>query len=257
MTMTRDEKHRAIRSLLREGAIWSETAGCYDCLPPKVRERYEVTDSTNASSHGYDPYAQAILQSCPSGWVLDCGAGSRSDFIPNVVNFEIAAYPSTDVLGVVEELPFKDDSFDGVLSLNVLEHVKDPFKAAREIARVLKPGGQLYCVVPFLQPVHGFPHHYYNMTAQGLANLFEGHLRVDRQVLLASGLPIWSLSWILNHWHKGLPEEVRPSFLEMRVADLIGDPASYLGKPFVTQLPDRLNAELASTTGILASKPKP
>lgn len=253
--MTRDEKHKAIRQLLRDGAIWRETDGCYNCLPPELRERYEVVDSVNPSSHGYDPYALGILQKCATGWLLDCGAGNRGDFLPNVVNFEITAYPSTDVLGVVEELPFKDNSFDGVLSLNVLEHVKDPFKAAREIARVLKPGGQLYCVVPFLQPVHGFPHHYYNMTAQGLANLFEGQLRVDRQVLLASGLPIWSLSWMLNHWNQGLPEKVRPEFLEMRVADLIGDPAGYLGMPFVTELPDRLNAELASTTGILASKP--
>jgi hypothetical protein len=26
--------------------------------------------------------------------------------------------------------------------------------------------------VPFLQPLHGYPHHYYNMTGEGLRNLF-------------------------------------------------------------------------------------
>ncbi len=252
--ITRQEKHRAIRSLLSEDAIWAEGENCYNCLPPELREKYNTADSTDASSHGYDPNAKALLERCSSGWVLDCGAGSRSDFLGNVVNFEIVAYPSTDVLGVAEELPFKDNSFDGVLSLDVLEHVKDPFKAAREIARVLKPGGQLYCVVPFLQPYHGFPHHYYNMTYQGLGNLFEGHLKIDRHVLLTSGLPIWSLTWILKRWHEGLPESTKQEFLDMRVADLIGEPGSYLGMPFVAMLPDALNAELASTTGIMASK---
>jgi hypothetical protein len=41
----------------------------------------------------------------------------------------------------------------------------------------------------------------------------------------------------------------------MRVGDLMGDPMGYLKKPFVTELPNDFNYELASTTGILASKP--
>lgn len=254
--MTREEKHQAIRPLLREGAIWRETEDLYNCLPPSIREKYEIVDTTNVSAHGYDPYARGIVDRFRSGWVLDCGAGSRGDFLPNVVNFEIVAYPSTDVLGVSEELPFRDNSFDGVLCMNVLEHVKDPFRSAREIARVLKPGGELYCVVPLLQPVHGYPHHYYNMTAQGLKNLFEGDLKIDQQLMLASGLPIWTLCWILSRWNHGLPATVRPEFLNMRVGDLIGDPMMYLNRPFVTGLPNEMNFELASTTALLASKPK-
>lgn len=254
--MTRSEKHQAIRPLLREGAIWRETEDCYNCLPPATRENYDIVDISNISAHGYDPYAQRLVGHFPSGWVLDCGAGSRGDFLPNVVNFEIVAYPSTDVLGVSEELPFRDNSFDGILCLNMLEHVKDPFKSAQEIARVLKPGGELYCVVPLLQPVHAYPNHYYNMTAQGLRNLFADSLNIDKQLMLASGLPIWTLCWILSRWNHGLPAAVRPEFLNMRVADLIGDPMTYLQKSFVTELPNEMNFELASTTALLASKPK-
>jgi hypothetical protein len=128
--MTRSVKHEAIRPLLLEGAIWKETADCFNCLPPETRERYEIVDTANISAHGYDPFAQAIVSRFRSGWVLDCGAGMRADFLPNVVNLEIVAYPSTDVLGAAEELPFRDNSFDGVLCMNVLEHVKDPFRAA-------------------------------------------------------------------------------------------------------------------------------
>lgn len=189
--------------------------------------------------------------------MLDCGAGSRGDFLPNVVNFEIVAYPSTDVLGVSEEMPFKDHSFDGVLCMNVLEHVKDPFKSAQEIARVLKPGGKLYCVVPLLQPVHGYPHHYYNMTAQGLKNLFDGTLRIDEQIMLKGGLPIWTLCWMLSRWNHGLPSDVRREFHKMTIAEFIGAadlPMKFLEKPFVKQLPNEFNFELACTTALLATK---
>lgn len=253
-TMTGDRR-AAIRPLLRPDAIYAERETCFDCLPPDLRARWDIVELPHASSHEYDPFALEIVDDCRDGWVLDCGAGYRRRLYPNVVNFEVEPYPSTDVLGVAEVMPFKDASFDGVLCLAVLEHVKDPFQAAREIARVLKPGGRLYCVVPFLQALHGYPHHYYNMTAQGLRNLFDTTLRVDRQLMLRSGLPIWSISWFLQSWLDGLQGVARDRFARLTVAELAGDPMQQLDAEYVTQLPDAKNFELASTTAILATKP--
>jgi SAM-dependent methyltransferase len=44
------------------------------------------------------------------------------------------------VAGIAERLPFRDGTFDGILGMNVLHHVDDLAAAAREFARVLKPG---------------------------------------------------------------------------------------------------------------------
>ncbi len=41
-----------------------------------------------------------------------------------------------------------DSSFDGAVCVEVLEHLFDPLKAARELFRVLKPGGVLVATVP-------------------------------------------------------------------------------------------------------------
>lgn len=46
------------------------------------------------------------------------------------------------------ELPFTDGAFDLVVCVEVLEHLLRPDRAAREIARVLAPGGTLIATVP-------------------------------------------------------------------------------------------------------------
>ncbi len=45
-------------------------------------------------------------------------------------------------------LPFDDESFDVVLCIEVFEHLFAPHRAAREIYRVLKPGGRLIASTP-------------------------------------------------------------------------------------------------------------
>jgi glycosyltransferase involved in cell wall biosynthesis/ubiquinone/menaquinone biosynthesis C-methylase UbiE len=50
--------------------------------------------------------------------------------------------------GDVTALPFADDSFDYVVSSEVLEHLTDDAPAAREMFRVLRPGGTAIITVP-------------------------------------------------------------------------------------------------------------
>lgn len=50
--------------------------------------------------------------------------------------------------GNAERMPFADASFDLVTCSETLEQVEDPIRAVREMARVLKPGGQLLLSVP-------------------------------------------------------------------------------------------------------------
>ena len=52
------------------------------------------------------------------------------------------------VLGVGEQLPFADDSFDLILSNEVLEHGADDRAAVAEMARVARPGGRIVIFAP-------------------------------------------------------------------------------------------------------------
>jgi ubiquinone/menaquinone biosynthesis C-methylase UbiE len=51
-------------------------------------------------------------------------------------------------LGAVEQLPFKSGSFDGVICSEVLEHLDEPQRLAREIERITRPGGSICITVP-------------------------------------------------------------------------------------------------------------
>lgn len=250
------QKLDRIRSLLQDGSDFHEAEYFFDFLTAELRAEFNIVDTDNVSSHDYDRDALQIIEEYADGIVLDCGAGLRKTYYDNVVNFEICSYATTDVRGVGERLPFRDGVFDAVFSFNVLEHVKDPFACAREISRVLKKGGRLYCVVPFLQPFHGYPHHYYNMTHMGLRNLFSDTLGIDRQDVGGGGLPIFTLTWIIREWLSGLPPKTRRQMKRMRVADFNKSPLELLNQPFVTQLSSEKTLELASTTAIYATKKK-
>ncbi len=227
----------------------------FDFLTDKLREQFNIIDTNKVSSNGYDGHAMELINKYKDGIVLDCGSGKRPVYFENVVNFEIVGYDTTDVRGVGEVLPFKDNSFDAVLSIAVLEHVKDPFQCAKEISRVLKPSGKLMCGVPFLQPLHGYPHHYYNMTSQGIENLFSDFLQIDKKTVYGGMLPIGALTWILRSWAGGLEGKTKVDFLNMKISELINDPKKYLNTPFVTELSDNKNFELASGTVLFATKP--
>ncbi len=52
------------------------------------------------------------------------------------------------VAGHAESLPFGDGSFRGAMLLDVVEHLRNPVRALREIRRMLLPGGMLLTVTP-------------------------------------------------------------------------------------------------------------
>ena len=53
--------------------------------------------------------------------------------------------------GSLNALPFADGAFDGVIGVDVLEHLDDDAGALRELLRVCRPGGRLIATVPAFQ----------------------------------------------------------------------------------------------------------
>ena len=53
--------------------------------------------------------------------------------------------------GVGEHLPFAGESFDLIVCIWVLEHLRDPERVLREVRRVLRPGGHFVFLTPNLR----------------------------------------------------------------------------------------------------------
>ena len=103
--------------------------------------------------------------------ILDVGTGTGANLrllrdlgFRNVVGLDASddaiRYCASKGLGSVRKgdlctLPFADRSFELVLATDVLEHVDDDYAAAREIMRVLVPGGTALVTVPAFQMLWG------------------------------------------------------------------------------------------------------
>lgn len=113
-----------------------------------------------------------------TGKVLDVGAGSFDRYqelftVDSYARMEIEAGPGIDAVGTAYDIPFPDNSFDSVISTQVFEHLARPIDAAKEMYRVLKPGGHALASVPQTNELHEEPHDYFRYTNHGLKILFE------------------------------------------------------------------------------------
>lgn len=114
-----------------------------------------------------EPWYESVyreIQNRPGGRVLEVGCGrgefaiwlsqKRPQFRIVALDFSRAAIEIAResaaakgaavefVQGDAEALPFEDEAFDLVISCECMEHVPHPRQMAREIARVMKPGGR-------------------------------------------------------------------------------------------------------------------
>jgi len=63
--------------------------------------------------------------------------------------------------------------FDLVICCHVLEHTRQPAKAAHNIEGLLKPGGVAYVATPWSQAFHATPDDYWRFSVRGLMLMFE------------------------------------------------------------------------------------
>lgn len=126
-----------------------------------------------SANPGFGPF-DAEMKANPDKLYMDLGCGRREEKLDNCLYLEV--YPSVSADFVVEPnclYPIRSGSLDGIGCFAVLEHCRKPWQVVAEITRMLKPGGKAFIDWRFLQPVHGFPSHFFNTTREGLRSIFE------------------------------------------------------------------------------------
>ena len=154
----------------------------------------------NTRIGNYHPDILEMLRR-PGAVGLDIGCGIRDVVFDNLVTQDIYLTPTATLITAPGDarLPFADGSFDLVLLDSVLEHVPDPVALLAEGRRLLKPGGNIFGDVPFLQPLHLAPHHYFNFTPYGLEVVARNAgLELQYAAAEAHQRPEFTLEWLLR-----------------------------------------------------------
>jgi SAM-dependent methyltransferase len=128
--------------------------------------------------------------------VLNLGSGPTR-LSDRILNVDFHPYKNVDLIADVHHLPLKSNSVGGVISIAMLEHVEDPRSVVDEMHRILKPGGHIYSIVPFIFGYHSAPNDYYRWTKEGFRNLFSSFGEIEIGVY--SG-PTSSMLIILQEW---------------------------------------------------------
>ncbi len=180
--------------------------------------------------------ASALAELDGGGVGADLGAGPDK-LHSRLLRVDLMPQGRPDCRADLERLPFRDASLNLVVSREVFEHLADPWLAAREVERVLAPGGLLYLQTPFIIGRHAGPDDYWRFTRQGLRRLIESSgLRVERlETAVGAGTGLYRIAvefWAAvaaSAWSTAyLPAKAAAAFAcaPLRMADHLPIPAS-------------------------------
>lgn len=109
--------------------------------------------------------------------VLDVGCGVNK--YPGAIGIDINPRTRADVLCNLDSFPypFRDNSFDSVRAIHVIEHVSDVVRAMEEFHRLVRPGGSIVIVTPHYTDFSSFcdPTHRWHLNSFSLRYFGEDH----------------------------------------------------------------------------------
>jgi SAM-dependent methyltransferase len=120
-----------------------------------------VWDAKPLLRESYRRYYDMLLEACPKDArvvELGCGIGgfgdrARERDYSRWIATDIIASPSATLRCDATILPFRSSSIDRIAFVDVLHHLAAPLAFFKEAARVLKPGGAVICVEPWVTPL--------------------------------------------------------------------------------------------------------
>ena len=162
--------------------------------------------------------------------------------------------------GNIFRLPFADETYDRVICSEVMEHVHDYKGAAKELARVTKPGGKLAITIPTRTSEN-----FYLRLGDEYFESPGGHIRIFSPRQLAEGLATAGLTTHGVGFAHGLhtPYWVLRSIMHLPDADESALVRAYrlfliqaTGSPFMAQLEKWLNFVCPKSLILYAEKPE-
>jgi len=164
-----------------------------DRLMPKLSRNIKAKRNYRAFAELLTKRSSKPVVLTIGGSILGCGMeeltlGSKIQLVETDVSFG----PRTQLICDAHDLPFEENSFEGVVVQSVLQYLLEPARCIHEVERVLKPGGLVYAESAFMQQVVHGRYDFTRFTHLGLRRLFRGFEEVDSGPV---GGPGTALAW--------------------------------------------------------------
>jgi len=218
--LTKDEK---IRKILKKGAKPIVQNGAYFFLPGDRRPERRAHDNllgkvqdqikkygrlyyffvyafapVKASTAYARKYSSLLKSFGADKVIVNLGSGPmRPSGREDIINIDCFAFHEVDLIADARDLPLEDGVVDLIFNNGLIEHTDSPHAIVREMSRVLRPGGAVFCFCPFMQPYHAAPDDYFRWTIPGIRTLFSGFR--DVEIEIAAG-PTSGMLWVLQEW---------------------------------------------------------
>jgi len=145
--------------------------------------------------------------------------------------------PERFSVGNVQKLEFPDSSFDGYISLGVIEHYHDPSPILKEAHRVLKTGGIMFLTVPNQLS----PYWWHYLLSYHFSKNMIYHRCMSRFFLRRLIIP-FGFKCIASH-NRDVPSAFRHGFwLDRKTVKGLPNPFYYISEPikFLGKITDRI-----------------
>ena len=156
------------------------------------------------AKQNYNTFLNTLIRNSSNRNVLVIGGeatGSGMECLMNsneieLIETDVSFGSRTMVVCDAHDIPFQNNTFDGVIVQAVLEHVVDPYRCVEEIHRVLKDNGIVYSETPFMQQVHMGRHDFTRFTHLGHRRLFRKFEEIESGAVCGPGMALaWSIQY--------------------------------------------------------------
>ncbi len=143
---------------MSEQAVPELSLAIRDGTLARFAEHRRAWESNAVLRRCYQSYYERVREALPARelgpWVeLGSGPGLAAEFIPDLLLTDIVQAPWHARQAAAEALPFADGELGALVLFDVLHHVADPAGFFAEATRVLRPGGRIVVLEPYISPL--------------------------------------------------------------------------------------------------------
>jgi ubiquinone/menaquinone biosynthesis C-methylase UbiE len=128
--------------------------------------------------------------------------------IETYITSDVDESDTADVVCDAQDMPFEDQSFDLIISFEVMEHIPDPEAFISETARVLTAEGDVLFTLPFIYGRHDFQD-FHRWTEKGLHQIFERHGLAIKALRKRGGTGLAMSRLFVNYVHDSVASRQR------------------------------------------------